>query len=414
MPPNGHFHGNVVLVFLYKLAFGNIFMGINRAWQYRIYPSKSQEKEMYKYLYECKNLWNSLLQHTKTYYEETGKFPTMGQLYLLTKEMPLFSQVAQNVAWRLSKSLKGVITRKKAGKKSGFPRFKSMERVKSFTYPQFGFKLGGKLLLSGLGSLTIKKHRNIQGRIKTLTIKKSSSGKWHAVFISEMESKTHKKKQGPAIGIDLGIENFAYLSDGSAIANPRHLKQAEKRLKEKQWQLSRKMKGSKNRRKARFKVSVVHEKLVNKRNDFLHKISIKLASHYSFIALENLNIVGIARSFLAKHVLDCSWARFIKMLHYKAEGAGCEVILVNPAHTTKECSNCGLVHKKSLADRWHECSCGASMHRDLNAARNILNRATGGTPGSQACLRRDHYPQGQVSSVKQETPSFGMGGSHVM
>ncbi len=323
----------------------------------------------------------------------------------MTKETVLFSQVAQNVADRLTKSSKGVIARKKAGKKVGFPRFKSIERVKSFTYPQFGFKLGDKLLLSGIGKIAIKKHRNILGTTKTLTIKKSPSGKWFAIFTSEMESKPPKKKQGAAIGIDLGIGYFAYLSTGAVIENPRHLKQAEQGLRDRQWQLSKKEKGSKNRRKARLKVAVAYENLANKRRDFLHKISRKLAEKYSFIALENLNVAGMARGFLAKHVLDCSWAEFLSMLHYKAEGAGCEVVLVDPAHTTQECSGCGLIQKKGLAERWHDCPCGASMHRDLNAAINILNRATSGIGESQAWLRRSLCMQ--ASSVKQEANGFG-------
>jgi putative transposase len=375
-------------------------MGMNRAWQYRLYLSKAQEGELCNYLQECKNIWNSLLEYTKDYYGKSGKFPTRRQLYLMTKENATYSQVAQNVADRLTKSLKGVISRKKAGRKAGFPRFKPIERVKSFTYPQRGFKLGEKLHLSQVGAIAIRKHRNIQGKIKTLTIKKSPSGKWHAIFTSEVESKPPEKKQGAAMGIDLGIEHFAYLSNGAAIENPRHLKQAEQKLRGRQWQLSKKEKGSKNRRKARLKVAIAYENLANKRKDFLHKVSRKLAEKHSFIALENLNIAGLARGFLAKHVLDCSWAEFLNMLRYKAEEAGCEVVLVEPAHTAQECSSCGLVQKKSLAERWHSCPCGASMHRDLNAAINILNRATGGTPGSQACLRGGLCMQ--ASSMKQE------------
>ncbi len=377
-------------------------MGMNRAWQYRLYPSKAQEQQLNSYLYECKDLWNSLLEYTKTYYEETGKFPTRKQLYLLTKETPLFSQVAQNVADRLSKSLKGMIAKKKAGRKAGFPRFKPIERMKSFTYPQFGFKLRERLELSGMGSIAVKRHRDVQGEIKTLTIKKSPSGKWFAIFTSEVEETPPKKKQGPVVGIDLGVEHFAYLSDGTIIENPKHLKQAEEKLKERQRHLSRKKKNSKNRRKARLKVALAHERLTNKRRDFLHKTSRMLVKKYSVIALENLNIVGLARGFLAKYVLDCGWAELLSMLIYKAEEAGSEVMLVEPAHTTQRCSSCGLVQKKSLAERWHDCLCGAAMHRDLNAAINILSRATGGTPESQACLRRSLYPSGQASSMKQE------------
>jgi putative transposase len=114
-------------------------------------------------------------------------------------------------------------------------------------------------------------------------------------------------------------------------------------------------------------------------------LSRKLVEKYSLLALENLNIAGMVRGFLAKHVLDCGWAEFLSMLTYKAEEAGCEIVLVDPAHTTQECSSCGQIQKKKLAERWHDCLCGASMHRDLNAAINILKRATLGHKGSNAC-----------------------------
>jgi putative transposase len=355
-----------------------------RAWKFRIYPSKSQEKCLEQHLYGCKELWNQLLEYTKNCHEETGKFPTRRQLYLQTKGTPVFSQVAQNVADRLFKSIRGMMLKKKAGKIAGFPRFKPIERMKSLTYPQFGFKLDRRINLSGIGSIPIKKHREIEGNVKTLTVKRMPSGKWFAVFTSEVEGMQAPKKQSSAMGMDLGIEHFAYLSDGESIENPRHLKAAEQRLKDARKHLSKKKKGSNNKRKARIKVAIVYEKLANRRRDFLHKTSRKLVEKYSFIAMENLNSAGMAKGFLAKSVLDCSWAEFAGMLHYKAEEAGCEVVLVEPAHTSQMCSNCGSVRKKSLAERWHRCACGASMHRDLNAAKNILNRATLGHRESNA------------------------------
>ncbi|NYZ73745.1 IS200/IS605 family element transposase accessory protein TnpB [Candidatus Micrarchaeota archaeon] len=405
-------------------------MGMNRAWRYRLYPSKAQQEKLNGYLRECKNLWNSLLEYTKAYYNETGKFPTRKEFYLLTKEPPLFSQVAQNVADRLSKSLKGMMLKKNAGKKAGFPRFKPIERIKSFTYPQFGFILAERLELSGIGSIPIKKHRALRGNIKTLTIKKMPSGKWFAIFTSEVEAPEVRRKIGTSVGLDLGIETFAYLSDGSKIENPRYLRLAEERLKLTQRCMSKKKKRSLNRVKARRAVAVAHEKLTNRRRDFLHKVSRALVTQYALIAVEALNIEGLARGFLAKEVLDCSWAEFSSMLAYKAEEAGCEVVLVNPANTTSTCSSCGLVQKKSLAERWHFCPCGAEMSRDFNAAINILNRAianspgrvrqselannsaTAGTAGSQACGEETptHYKHNeQVSSMKQEAHAFRRG-----
>ncbi len=179
------------------------------------------------------------------------------------------------------------------------------------------------------------------------------------------------------------------------------------RLKRRHKSLSKKQKKSNNRRKARLRLGHIFEKLTDARRDFLHKLSRKLVDKYSFLALENLNVSGMARGFLAKPVLDCSWAEFLSMLTYKAEEAGCEVVLVESAYTTQKCSNCAQIHKKTLSERWHDCPCGASMHRDLNAARNILNRATGGTPGSQAWLRKGLCIQ--ASSMKQEVHGFSHG-----
>jgi len=405
-------------------------MLVIRSWKYRLYPSKNQEKMLNRHLDECKSLWNSLLEYTKKHYKKTGQFPSRKELYLLTKETTIFSQVAQNVADRLVKSLKGMIARKKAGKRTGFPRFKSVDRMKSFTYPQFGFELTDRLELSDVGSIAIKKHREMKGKIKTLTIKRSPSEKWFAVFATETDAEAPARREGLKVGIDLGIEHFGYLSDGKIIENPRHLKRAEEKLKEAQRQLSGKLKGSKNRRKARLRVAIAHEKLANKRRDFLHKISRQLIDSYSLIAMEDLNVNGMAHGFLAKHVLDCSWAEFTSMLRYKAEEAGCDVVLVDPACTSQECSSCGQIRKKTLAERWHDCPCGASMHRDLNAAINVLNRAIANlrnqvrqsesandsdTPGTGECQAfgegtSTHYKyNGHVSSMKQEAHGFSRG-----
>lgn len=375
-----------------------------RSWKFRIYPSKQQENLLDNYLVLCKNLWNNLLEYSKKYYEETGKFPTRNQLNALTKGTLLFSQVAQNVSDRLAKSISGMVARKRAGMKAGFPRFKPIERMKSFTYPQFGFRFDGRLELSGMGSIAIRKHREMEGKLKTLTIKKSYSGKWFAVFTSEMERELPHKKEGLEAGLDLGVEHFAYLSDGETVENPRHLKYAEKNLASAQRRLSRKKKGSKSRKKAKQRVAIAYEKLTNRRRDFLHKTSRKLVEKYSFIAMEDLNTAGMARGLFAKSVLDCGWAEFSSMLAYKAEEAGCEVVLVGSALTTQTCSNCGSVRKKSLAERWHKCACGASMHRDLNAAINILRRATAGHAGSNA--------SGEDASTHQKWASvFNEGGS---
>ena len=284
-------------------------MKVRRAWKYRLYPTKDQKQQLNSHLSECKNIWNFLLDYAKKYYNQTKKFPTKAQFFQYTRQIKLFSQVAQNVADKLLKSIWLMVKKRKSGEKAGFPRFKCFERMKSFTYPQFGFKLHKKhLQLSKIGTIEIRKHRDLQGSIKTLTIKRTQSGRWFAIFTTELEAKPRIHNTKHKVGIDLGIETFAYLSNGKTIENPRHLKQAEEKLKQTQRELSRKKKKSKNRRKAKLKLAIAHEKLTNKRRDFLHKKTKKLSETYSFIALEKLNVKSMSKkgNYLSKHIHDCS------------------------------------------------------------------------------------------------------------
>ena len=210
------------------------------------------------------------------------------------------------------------------------------------------------------------------------------------------------------------------MSDGNIIGNPRHILKYEAKLRDCQRFLSKKKKGSKNRKRAKRRLAFVHEKLRNTRNDFLHKVSHKLVHLYSFIALEDLASQEMSEKAYGKQINDAGWSKFISCMCYKAESAGCTVQLVNPKNTTNECSRCGALVKKTLRERQHNCLyCGLSIDRDLNAATNILNRATlrtvshsqssreqrltttDGTPGSNAC--------GDVSigtSMKQDATGF--------
>jgi putative transposase len=289
-------------------------------------------------LKECGGIWNSLLAYAKNQYKRTGLLPTRKALYAKTKGANVFSQVAQNVADRIYKSMLGMQGRKRAGLRAGFPRFKLEGRVKSFTYPQFGFSLGNTLHIFGIGKIRMRKHREVEGKIKTLTIKKSPSGKWFAILTSGME-KIPEKPRKPfepggarsAVGIDLGIGHFAYLSDGRVIGNPRHLRRAREKLRAAHKNVSKKKKGSKNRIKAKQRLGVAYEKLANRRADFLHKLSRSLVCGCSLIAMEKLKTSKMLGGFLAKAILDCAWAEFASIIRYKAEEAGCRLVFVNPA-----------------------------------------------------------------------------------
>jgi len=350
-----------------------------KTYKFRIYPSKKQEMQMKEHLQIAKNIWNELLAYSKDYYQKTGKFPSKSELQMLSKGKGLFSQTQQNVAHKVSNSIFRFFKLKKKGVKCGFPRFKSIDGMKSLLYPQSGFKLDKKLKVTPFGEISIKKHRKIEGNIKTLTLKREPSGKWFAAFCTEEKIQISKQNKGKSVGIDLGLKTFATLSNGELIKNPRHLKQHEEQLAKLQKELSKKKKGSENRQKARLKVAKIYEKVSNTRADFLHKITTKLVNDYSLIALEKLAPKEMSEQNFGKSINDAGWNMFANMISYKAESAGCQVVFVDPKNTTQECSACHQIVKKELSDRIHNCpNCGLVLNRDLNAARNILIKATEG------------------------------------
>jgi len=355
-----------------------------RTYKFRIYPSKMQETEMCKHLWIEKELWNNLLEANKRNYLEEKKFLTKKELQKMVKNKGLYSQVAQTLSHRLHKAIWRMVKLRKQGKECGFPRFKNIDRMKSLNYPQFGFSFGNKLKVTPFGEISIKKHREVEGKIKTLSLKKEASGKWFATFCVEQEPKKTMQNKGEKVGIDLGLMTFATLSDGTAIKNPRHLKKYEDRLAWQQRILSRKKRGSTNRKNAKLKVARLHEKVSNARADFLHKLSTQLVRSYSLIALEKLASRNMAEQNFGKSINDAGWNMFANMISYKAESAGCQVVFVDPKNTTQECSRCHDIVKKDISVRIHDCPfCNLVMDRDLNAARNIFIRATAGQVGSK-------------------------------
>ncbi len=196
----------------------------------------------------------------------------------------------------------------------------------------------------------------------------------------------------------MGLTHFATLSDGIIVGNPRHLKKREEKLAFLNRQLSKKKKGSKNRLKARHCLSVAFEKVVNARDDFLQKTSTMMVHSYSLIGLEKLKVQKMSEKCFGKSIFDASWSKWVRLLAYKAEEAGCQIILVDPRNTTTQCGGGGVMVEKTLFHRRHQCAeCGLIMDRDLNAAINILAKATAGMAGSNACGVEE-----SSSSLKQE------------
>jgi len=364
-----------------------------KTYRYRLYPTKNQEKILDKTLNLCFWLYNSALEERISLYKKYKKsincYYQMNELPNCKKEVPeltlVYAQVLQDVLKRLDKAYQNFFKRVKRKEKSGFPRFRSRSRFDSFCYPQTGFKfVNGKLRLSKIGDIKLKLHRKFEGKVKTCTIKKDID-RWYACFSVEAENEI-LEKTGKEIGIDLGINNFAVLSNGDIIDNPRFLRKSEKQLRRKQRKLSSKKKGSNNKNKQRIIVARQHRKVREQRQDFHHKESRKLVNNYDVIVFEDLRILNMMKNNkLAKSISDVAWSQFINFTKYKAEYAGKEIKFVNPKNTSIICSDCGEKVPKTLSDRIHCCShCGLEIDRDLNASINILNRNTVGITGFKA------------------------------
>jgi len=356
-------------------------MIIRKSYKFRLNPTKKQASILQKTLDECRWLYNNLLEQRILSHEELDISLTKYQQLMFLPELKIertslekvHSQVLQETIARLDKAFQNFFRRCKSGEKPGFPRFRGFDRYNSFCYIQSGFSLiDRELKLSKIGSIRINLHRPIEGKIKTCTIRRES-GKWYACFSCEVEAKPLLNNE-KSIGIDLGIENFATLSDGQVIENPRFFKSAEKELAKTQRKLSKCAKGTLERKKQKKVVSKVHGRIRNKRTNFCHKISRNIVNEYQYICLEDLNISKMIQgTYFAKSITDVSWNQFAQFLTYKAEEAGRKLGVVNPAYTSQTCSQCGNREVKELSERRHCCLlCGYTDHRDTNAAKNIL------------------------------------------
>jgi len=365
-----------------------------KTYKYRIYPTKEQLRLLERTLEICRILYNSCLADRRNHYRSTGKgLSRIRQQEILRSDKKriaalheVHSQVLQDVLFRVERAFQAFFRRVKDRiGKAGYPRYKGEGQYDSICYPQEpGFRLTAQgLQLSRIGTVKIRLHRRIDGTIKTCIIRRHADT-WHACFTVEYELVPIPVPRA-AIGIDAGIRSFAVLSDGTVIDNPKHLKKSEKRLRKAQQRLSRRIKGSANRRKTRKKVARIHLRTRNQRADFHHKMSRSLVNQYGFIAVEGLHIQGMVRNHhLAKSISDAGWGQFFNFLAYKAENAGCRLERIPARYTSISCSACGARVDKSLSDRVHACSsCGLVLDRDHNAAINILNRA--GTARINAC-----------------------------
>jgi len=265
-------------------------------------------------------------------------------------------------------------------KKSKFPKFKSKKNNHdSFHVPQHIKVTNRKIQIPKFKEgIKFIKHRELKGQICSATISRTPTGKYYISILTEQEPTKHLPKTGKTIGIDLGIKDFAITSEGHRYINPKFLYKFQKQLKQAQQHLSRKVKGSKSRDRARIKVAKIYEKITNSRNDMQHKVSMSLIKKYDMIALEDLNVKGMVKNHcLAKAISDAAWSSFVTKLTYKAQWYGKEVIKIDRFFpSSKTCSDCGHINQGLTLDvRNWTCVCGSRHDRDVNASKNILKRA---------------------------------------
>lgn len=352
---------------------------IQKSFKFRISkPSKIVQVNLERTLYLCRQLYNAGLQERRdayqlnrislNYYDQANQLSEIKQTNSEYKE--IYSQILQDVLKRLDKTFKAFFNRAKKAQ-AGFPRFKGQSRYDSFCFPQSGFSLTGNLLeLSKIGTVKLKLSREIIGKVKTCQIKKELNN-WFVIFTVETNSEA-LPKTGKQIGIDVGVENFATLSNGTQVDNWKYYESSQKGLRRAQRSVSRKRRGSNNRKKVVLKLRKIHQKIKNRRADFQHKLSTHLVKTFDVICIEKLNILALSGSILSKQIHDASWSSFFGKLRYKAENADKQLIEVSPNYTSQTCL-CGHREKKSLTERQHTClKCGYSNHRDIVSAEIIL------------------------------------------
>ena len=358
--------------------------------KYEIFPTEEQKEILERWLQYCRQTYNSALLDKQRKYKENKqsytRFDMQKQQTIDKKRYPFLqevpSQPLQEVFLRLKKAYDGFFRGD-----ANYPKMKKYKEYNSLTFTQFGFKPNGKhryamsftdngkLYNKRLGEIDILLHRPIEGTIKQLILKRRSK-RWYAIFSVERQAVPSSIVMEHAIGIDVGLNKYAVLSNETAFKNPRFLRQKEKQLRKAQRNLSKKTKGSANYTKQVERIRNLHEKVANQRKDFLHKLSYHLIQMYSVICMENLDIRNMVRNRkVLKSISDAGWGAFRNMLSYKCEKVGGLLVKVDPAYTSQDCSGCGNRVKKSLSIRTHICTkCGTVLDRDYNASLNILRK----------------------------------------
>lgn len=367
------------------------------SYKYRLYPNRAQAAALSDMLGSFCDLYNAALQQRIEAYRRRGATPTYGMQASELKavrsadaRLASYSFSAeQQVLRRLDKAFTAFFRRVRVGGAPGFPRFRAKAR-----YHAAEFRVGDGLTLRKSGRIGVvgvpgeikaKWHRALPSVAKSAILTRQS-GRWYAVFHVEVECAVGRG--GESVGVDAGLASLVALSSGETVPRPNWTKRASKGLRRRQRALARCRRGSRRRAKARARLAAYSAKIAGRRRDMLHKLTADLVARFPAIAVEGLNVRGLARGMLARDVNDAAWAQLIAMLDYKAARAGGRVIKVDPRGTSQTCPGCGTVKAKALSERMHRCDCGCVLDRDVAAAKIVHLRAFGPGTGLRTSSQR--------------------------
>lgn len=343
------------------------------AYRYRLLPTRGQHGRLRAALERSRQLYNAALEERIDCYRKTGKGRSFfDQSAALTELRQSGTPYAHSMERAPLKALD--LAYRAFFEKGGFPRFKGKEWFKSIAFLDgngWGVK-DGKFRAKGIGSIRVHMHRPLPGKPKTVRIKREGRH-WYASFVVEVESAAANDRA--PVGIDAGLSTLAALSTGEMIDNARPYKRAIRKLRVKQRALARCKRGSSRRGKVKAALAAAHLKIRRTRDTHLHQVSASITNRFGMIAVEQLNVRGLAASKFASSVRDASWTKLFNFLRYKAERAGGRFVEVDPRYTSQTCPECGVIEPKALSRREHRCPCGCVEDRDVAAAKVVLLRA---------------------------------------
>ncbi len=358
-------------------------MTLRKTYRFRLEPTSAQEQGLYRLAGARRFVWNWALARRKEHYQTMGKGLTYrDQAAELTtlKRQPQTAWLSEADSQSLQQSLQDLnqAFHNFFEKRARFPRFKSKKREHcSFRIPQRVKVEDGKVYCPKVGWIRLRQSQPIEGETQSATFKRDATGKWFVTLTTEfkMPDIPLPSPQNP-IGIDMGLKDFATLSDGTRVPVPQFFRKAERRLRKAQRKLSRRKRGSKRRERAKRRVACIHRRVAHQRSDFVHKLTTGLVRRFDGMCIENLCINGMAKTKrLGKSVLDAAFGEFRRQLEYKSVWRRRHLVKVSRWFpSSKTCGDCGAVNDAlTLNDREWNCQvCGSWHDRDLNAARNVL------------------------------------------